>query len=203
MNEKTCTHRPLGEGEAKRSRKRNQKRREKMEEREAVLQRKRDLGIQEKKIPGHDRLYSAFSDGTIVNHQTARIMKTTPSRNGYRTIGLYSNGKTRTFYAHRIIASAFFGEPGEGFQVNHKNADKADNRPENLEWVTHQGNMNHAKDLRLHPRGENHFRSKFKDHEVEEIKSLKGIESQESIARRFGVSQGTISSIHTNKTWAK
>ena len=57
--------------------------------------------------------------------------------NGYRQAGI--NGKTH--YVHRLVAQAFLGPPPseKHTQVNHIDGDPANNRADNLEWVTPSG----------------------------------------------------------------
>jgi hypothetical protein len=45
---------------------------------------------------------------------------------------------------HRLVASAFCEGEANWLVVNHKNGVRADNRAENLEWVTHGENLKHA-----------------------------------------------------------
>lgn len=53
------------------------------------------------------------------------------------------NGKKCTKSVHRLVAAAFYGD-NKDLVVNHKNGNKTDNRPENLEYVTQSDNIKHA-----------------------------------------------------------
>lgn len=62
---------------------------------------------------------------------------------GYQIATLFlQQGKTRRG-VHRFVAEAFLPRAAGKDQVNHINGDRADNRPENLEWVTCQENNLH------------------------------------------------------------
>ena len=63
---------------------------------------------------------------------------------GYVAVGLNKDGTRRQFYVHRLVAFAFVSGYEDGFEVNHINEDKEDNRASNLEWVNHITNINHG-----------------------------------------------------------
>ena len=65
---------------------------------------------------------------------------------GYWQISLCKNGKYVRRAVHRIMWEAFYGPIPGRFEINHKNLDRADNRLDNLELVTHQQNIQHAID---------------------------------------------------------
>lgn len=74
----------------------------------------------------------------------AHLLKAHQKRSGYLTVDLCKNGKIRTSLIHRLVADAFLGsEPS--LQVNHKNLNKADNRVQNLEWVSAKENLAHMR----------------------------------------------------------
>lgn len=66
--------------------------------------------------------------------------------NGYLEYTLYGKEKGKKIYclAHRLVAETFISNPNNLPQVNHKNGRKADNRVNNLEWVTSKENQQHA-----------------------------------------------------------
>ena len=74
------------------------------------------------------------------------LYKLTPWQNhpsGYINIGMYNEPgvKNKTYRRlHRLVWEAFKGEIPKGYVIDHKNADKKDNRLDNLQLLTHQEN---------------------------------------------------------------
>lgn len=64
-------------------------------------------------------------------------------KRGYGSVGLYGEA-TKQKQIHRLVAMAFVPNPENKPQVNHINGVRADNRVENLEWVTCSENHLHA-----------------------------------------------------------
>ena len=110
-----------------------------------------------KEISGYGGKYliSNLSNCKIVGHLNTtghKYLTTRVDRAGYATVRLSKDGNTSTKYIHKLVAAAFVpNHMGKPF-VNHRNGNKLDNRPKNLEWVTHAENIQHAHDLRLIPR---------------------------------------------------
>jgi len=82
--------------------------------------------------------------GTVCVRLPGRLLKCTPTNQGYLTVNVGSAGRCHNVLAHTLVAKAFFGAPLPGQEVNHKNGNKKDNRAINLEWVTRSENVAHS-----------------------------------------------------------
>lgn len=132
--------------------------------------------------------YLVSSDGRV-----ARVLKTHGLR-GYWQIGLKrgarQKGNAKTWMVHRLVAHAFIGPPpGPEYQINHKNFDPGDNRPENLEWV--------------HPTDNGNRNRRLSEDDVKEIVRLRGKGMAPELAARFGVSENLIRHIWYGYAWRR
>lgn len=134
-----------------------------------------------------------------------RTIRPCVSKGGYMEVATCHKGrKVSKFLVHRLVAIAFVPGFAEGLVVNHKNGDKLDNRPENLEWVTKGENSKHAWASGLIPlRGEGHPTSKLTEIRVTYIRKLldSGVPTK-SIAIVAGVSTSMIEHIGARRRWA-
>lgn len=88
--------------------------------------------------------YLVFSDGKVFSINRNKFLKPCKDDNGYLRIGLYIDGKNKTYKLHRLVAQCFIANNDNKSSVNHINGIKTDNRVENLEWVTNSENSIHA-----------------------------------------------------------
>ncbi len=86
--------------------------------------------------------YIIYSDGTIWSVISNKFLKPSFYHTGYTRVCIGSDKKT--YRIHRLVAEAFIPNPNNLPEVNHINKNKSDNRIENLEWVTHRGNIEHS-----------------------------------------------------------
>ncbi len=94
-------------------------------------------------IPGYEGRYQASNLGRIRSKERG-LLSPFLSRGGYLIATILRDGKRYGTGAHRLVATAFIPNPENKPQINHKNGDKLDNRPENLEWVTCSENQLHS-----------------------------------------------------------
>ena len=84
------------------------------------------------KYPG----YFATSEGHIIGPK-GKVLKEYVINSGYAQIAINGHKKL----VHRVVAYAFCPGYSKQLVVNHKNANRLDNRPSNLEWVTTKENI--------------------------------------------------------------
>lgn len=121
----------------------------------------RVLMEQWKSIPSYDG-YEASNLGRIRNAQTGRVLKCKPRKgNRYALVhvgwnyarqgprGTYPRRRVRMRLVHVLVAAAWNGPCPPGHEVNHKDTDRSNNRADNLEYVTHKRNMQHAAEMGL------------------------------------------------------
>lgn len=87
--------------------------------------------------------YEVSTEGRVRNAETHRIYMQWLGKDGYLRMELWLDGKRKGMLVHRMVALCYIDNPLKLPEVNHKNKIKTDNRPENLEWVTRQENMDH------------------------------------------------------------
>jgi len=76
-----------------------------------------------------------------------RMLKPRLNRTFYMMVDLCQESKYTKKSVHRLVWEAFNGPIPGRLEVNHKNLDRADNRLENLELLTHKENVRHAFDI--------------------------------------------------------
>lgn len=108
-----------------------------------------------KPIPGYFELYEVSSFGRVrsinryvtccggkIRFYKSTILKYSKTKGGYPQVHLSKEGNVKSFLIHRLVYETFNGTIPEGYDVNHINEVKTDNRLENLNLMTRRENNN-------------------------------------------------------------
>ena len=79
-----------------------------------------------------------------VKNKHGRILTLQLNDAGYLRVCLQINRKPKWYRISRLVAEAFVPNPESKPEVDHINKNRADNRAENLRWVTRLENMNNS-----------------------------------------------------------
>jgi hypothetical protein len=81
--------------------------------------------------------YEVSDRGLVRNRTTEKLLTPFLDHGGYARVGLFDAPRRTTRSIHRLVAIAFLGQSEDKkAEVDHINRDRADNRLENLKWVT-------------------------------------------------------------------
>lgn len=168
-------------------------------------------------VEGYEGYYEVSNQGRVRGLPREIMVKGRPHRlpgrervvhlrkDGYPQVVLTRDNKKRPFKVHVLVAAAFIGPRPEGYDVNHRNADRADNRAGNLEYVTRSENNLHAMKLGRMSipglKGEQHPHAKLTADSVRYIRAMKGVKTNRELAAEFGVSQAVIWRAQAGETW--
>lgn len=132
-----------------------------------------------------------------------RIMVQRIQSNGYLRVGLRNGERCETVLVHRKVMIAFNGYKPD-LQVNHKDLDKTNNLPYNLEWATPQENTDHAiLNGAIKSFGENHYNSKLTTVKAQEIKDRfrEGGISRAELGNEYGLHLATVTQLINGHSW--
>lgn len=167
-----------------------------------------------KDIPGYEGYYQVSNLGRVkalVRKKNGRgggffwlpesIKQPYPQSDGYLQIGLSKDGSKSSFLLHRLVALAFI--PGDSsLEVNHKDFVRTNCRADNLEWATRLENVDYShKSGRYLKKFERGVKTKLTASDVLEIRTLRGLVKHTVLAKRYGVSVGTISCTQRGVYW--
>ena len=159
-------------------------------------------------IPDFEGVYEASDTGLVRRIGTGRgvvdgrILRVQTMTSGYRTCALWLGNRQHTRLVHRLVASAFYGPCPEGYEVNHKNLDKADNQPGNLEYLTRSENLRH-RSLAGIQRGAANHQAKLNEATILVIRRRHADgEGYKNLGRAYGVSWEAIRNIIKRRSWA-
>ena len=153
-------------------------------------------------VIGYEGLYKVSNLGRVKSfaYGTEKIRKPVFNRPGYFSLVLYKNEIPTSTRIHVLVAQAFIPNPESKAYVNHIDANKLNNRVNNLEWLTPKENWQHASNLGLQKSGCDAPKSKFTAEEIRYIREVCIPNNKEfgfsALARKFNVGVGTIERIY-------
>jgi len=124
----------------------------------------------------------------------------------YLQLRVMVDGKRYYVMAHRLVWFHLHGSIPIELSINHKNGNKHDNRPENLELVTLSENRRHALEVlnvdRNRPKGSKHPKTHLTEADVLVIRQRRAAGEQvKSIAASFNMRPKAVSAICNRRTW--
>jgi hypothetical protein len=124
------------------------------------------------------------------------------NRNGYLYAGLSKKGVLKGVGVHRLVAKAFIPNPNNLPQVNHIDANRANNHINNLEWVTCSDNHKHAFKLgNRNSKGSKNAGSKLTEEQAISIKYGYSHLSSREVATLFGICVTSVNLIRSGRGW--
>jgi hypothetical protein len=156
-----------------------------------------------KPIPGYENLYAVSDRGKVKRIADGQgtwkglilAQWLVGTKKQYFGVQLRKAEKSTSFYVHTLVALAFIGPRPSDKVVNHKDGNRWNNRPSNLEYITVAENRSHSLAHHLDAR------VKLDREKAAQIRNLRGVVRQVDAAKEFGVSQTLISRIQLRKLW--
>lgn len=99
--------------------------------------------VEWRKVEGMEYEYYVSSEGQVYSSSYDRLLAQHMINSGYLVVSMREQGdnSNKNMLVHRVVAKAFCEGYSEELDVNHKNANRLDNRSSNLEWVTRKENI--------------------------------------------------------------
>jgi hypothetical protein len=161
-----------------------------------------------KDIKEYEGYYQISNFGSVYSVRYKRYRKPRIDQHGYEYIGLNKDGTQKPFFVHRLVANAFIPNPENKAEVNHIDGNKLNNNICNLEWVTHDENMDHAFSTGILKRGESKKTTKVAPTRKLSKSIVMQIRSEyrqgergfgyKALAKKYGVADKTIKAIIMN-----
>lgn len=138
------------------------------------------------------------TNGKVKNLATGNLLSQSVNSNGYLGVNLVFSDVGRRFcLVHRLVLETFCGYIGNRnyfYETNHINGNKKDNRLANLEWLTREENLQHARDTGLSKRNAHTANKKYTQKDAEDMAELYKLGyTKAQIAKSYRINKDTCS----------
>lgn len=135
--------------------------------------------------------------GTRTLFIKGRILAQRSNGKGYLRVDVNINGKKVTKYAHRVVAECFIPNPDNLPEINHKDNNPLNNNVSNIEWCTHEYNMQYKEKYGVSAK---EAAQKFPVYAIN-LKTLEILrfESRQEASRQLGIAQESIGRVVKGK----
>lgn len=152
--------------------------------------------------------YGVAEDCSVYRLDTKKRMSVYPSgRSGYLCFRTSHNNRTSYSFLHKVVAECWCPDNNDmdnKTQVNHKNGNKLDNRPSNLEWVTPAENQRHAVETGLKGSGEDLYNSSMTNDIAHLVcQDLEQGMRVKDVADKFNLTNDVVGKIKSGDTYFK
>jgi HNH endonuclease/NUMOD4 motif len=158
-----------------------------------------------KPISALDNAFEVSCTGKIRRIGDSKVIKQGLNAEGYPRVWPWHNKRTVFLNVHQVVAAAFLGTVPVGYEVDHLDANRSKPWLSNLEYVTHEENMQRVKSRCGFAKGVQMPQSILIEDDVAHIKKeLRRYFSHIAVvglAEQFKVSVSTIYLIHYGKSW--
>jgi len=131
-------------------------------------------------VPGHEGRYVVSNHGRVRGPR--KTLSPYTDRDGYPRVGIGMS----SVGVHVLVAAAFLGPRPDGYEVAHKDHNRANARLDNLEYLTHADNVKATASAGRSMRGETHNRAV-----IDEATARAILAEYRPLTQRTGRSQAT------------
>ncbi len=161
-------------------------------------------GIESTKICIYGSTYTITSEGKVYGAYGQPI-KIRPNTSGYASFTAGKKGHRRNVQVHRIVAEQFIPNPNGYSDVDHLDSNPMNPRKDNLDWCSHQENVQRAYNRGNHNGravGEKNPRARLTDEIVLQLRAeyRAGVTIQE-MCDKYGYPWNTIGNAVRYITW--
>lgn len=166
-------------------------------------------------VVGYEGLYEVSSLARVRRARAhrqwpaGRLLKPQGRYDGRVVVGLRRDGRSKIKLVHVLVAEAFIGPRPPGREVNHRDGDKFNNLPGNLEWTTRLENVRHANAIGIGKpfrAGSAHPQRRLTEKVVAGLRMLAASQELDRgfyarWAKRYGVTRSAIHGAINGRSW--